>query len=79
MPRRANLQVAIQQPEFPDFESQNLSTLRKQWRWAAFGQFFFTFSPVFAMDDITLAVRFPWPQNPLYFVSINFDRTLNAI
>ncbi|KAF8802419.1 hypothetical protein BYT27DRAFT_7112212 [Phlegmacium glaucopus] len=32
----------------------NISLLRQQWKWAAFSQFFYTFSPLFAMSDVTL-------------------------
>ncbi|KAF9533716.1 hypothetical protein CPB83DRAFT_405954 [Crepidotus variabilis] len=57
MPRRANLQVAIQPPPSleSDIQTENLAALRKQWRWAAFSQFFFTFSHLFAMTDVTIA------------------------
>ncbi|KAJ3809360.1 hypothetical protein F5876DRAFT_44013 [Lentinula aff. lateritia] len=38
----------------PQSLPENLVVLRKQWKWAAFSQFFFTFSPLFAMDDVSL-------------------------
>ncbi|KAF8638187.1 hypothetical protein AX17_002384 [Amanita inopinata Kibby_2008] len=41
-------------PTPPTF-SENLAILRTQWKWAAFSQFFFTFSPLFAMNDVSLA------------------------
>lgn len=41
----------------------NLQLLRRQWKWAAFSQFFYTFAPLLAMDDVTLAVSF------IYFAS----------
>lgn len=33
----------------------NISQLRRQWQWAAFSQFFFTFNALFAMTDVALA------------------------
>ncbi|EPS94092.1 hypothetical protein FOMPIDRAFT_1055402 [Fomitopsis schrenkii] len=32
----------------------NLRLLRRHWKWAAFSQFFHTFVPLFAMNDVTL-------------------------
>ncbi|KZT65867.1 hypothetical protein DAEQUDRAFT_730916 [Daedalea quercina L-15889] len=32
----------------------NLRLLRRQWKWAAFSQFFYTFAPLFAMTDVSL-------------------------
>ncbi|KAH7884569.1 hypothetical protein F5I97DRAFT_1929415 [Phlebopus sp. FC_14] len=32
----------------------NVLLLRRQWKWAAFSQFFFTFNGLFAMNDVTL-------------------------
>ncbi|PFH53210.1 hypothetical protein AMATHDRAFT_1625 [Amanita thiersii Skay4041] len=34
--------------------TEALTLLRTQWKWAAFSQFFFTFSPLFAMNDVSL-------------------------
>lgn len=34
----------------------NIHQLRRHWKWAAFSQFFFTFSPMLAMADVTLTV-----------------------
>ncbi|OCH94876.1 hypothetical protein OBBRIDRAFT_884431 [Obba rivulosa] len=34
--------------------ADNLQTLRRQWKWAAFSQFFHTFAPLLAMPDVTL-------------------------
>jgi hypothetical protein len=58
MPRRANLAVAIQEPSAPqqDTQAENLAILRTQWRWAAFTQFFFTFAPLFALNDVSVSV-----------------------
>lgn len=36
--------------------SDNVAQLRRQWKWAAFSQFFFTFAPLFNMNDITITV-----------------------
>lgn len=44
----------------------NLRLLRQQWKWAAFNQFFYTFAPLFAMNDVTLVVSSP----SLYMPSI---------
>ncbi|KAJ7573884.1 hypothetical protein C8J56DRAFT_980759 [Mycena floridula] len=42
---------------FPSSSSlpSNLTILRTHWKWAAFSQFFFTFSQLFAMDDVPLS------------------------
>lgn len=46
--------VILQQLDTPyDF---NIHQLRRHWKWAAFSQFFFTFSPLLAMSDVTLVV-----------------------
>lgn len=39
-----------------------LSLLRRQWKWAAFSQFFYTFSNLFAMPDLSLTVRLFLPS-----------------
>ena len=60
MPRRALTSV----PASPDPANHaqspslltNLIELRRQWKWAAFCQFFFTFRPLFASNDITITV-----------------------
>ncbi|KAF8558093.1 hypothetical protein OG21DRAFT_1595512 [Imleria badia] len=41
-----------QQPETP-YDS-NILQLRRHWKWAAFSQFFCTFSPLIAMSDVAL-------------------------
>ncbi|KAI0249853.1 hypothetical protein BJV78DRAFT_632094 [Lactifluus subvellereus] len=41
-----------QQPDHP-FVAE-VSLLRRQWKWAAFSQFFYTFSNLFAMPDVSL-------------------------
>ncbi|KAK7454556.1 hypothetical protein VKT23_011309 [Stygiomarasmius scandens] len=41
-------------PNDPPSLPQDLLILRTQWKWAAFSQFFFTFSQLLAMDDVTL-------------------------
>ncbi|KAF8958323.1 hypothetical protein BDZ97DRAFT_60426 [Flammula alnicola] len=63
MPRRSNTRASnlhtapatSPQPPQHDPESDNLALLRRQWRWAAFSQFFCTFSQLFAMNDVTVA------------------------
>ncbi|KAJ3917883.1 hypothetical protein F5877DRAFT_43804 [Lentinula edodes] len=64
MPRRTSARSAIAHAALnsstrsatvpPRSPPENLVVLRKQWKWAAFSQFFFTFSPLFAMDDVSL-------------------------
>ncbi|KAJ3905397.1 hypothetical protein F5879DRAFT_744584 [Lentinula edodes] len=64
MPRRTSARSAIAHAALnsstrsatvpPRSLPENLVVLRKQWKWAAFSQFFFTFSPLFAMDDVSL-------------------------
>jgi hypothetical protein len=36
--------------------SDDVLELRRQWKWAAFSQFFFTFAALFNMSDVTIAV-----------------------
>lgn len=54
--------VADRTPSFlPSAEPEssfaaNLRTLRTNWKWAAFSQFFYTFSTLLAMPDVNLAV-----------------------
>jgi len=43
-------------PNDPPSLPQDLLILRTQWKWAAFSQFFFTFSQLLAMEDVTLNV-----------------------
>lgn len=67
MPRRAPAppaQMAPPQPPswlIPHIQKvpEQLAILRTNWKWAAFSQFFFTFNPLFNMDDVNLAVRAP--------------------
>ncbi|KAL1701719.1 hypothetical protein EV121DRAFT_262846 [Schizophyllum commune] len=62
MPRRAPAppaQMAPPQPPswlIPHIQKvpEQLAILRTNWKWAAFSQFFFTFNPLFNMDDVTL-------------------------
>jgi hypothetical protein len=34
-----------------------VSLLRRQWKWAVFSQFFYTFANLFAVTDLSLTVR----------------------
>ncbi|KAF8149807.1 hypothetical protein B0H34DRAFT_731219 [Crassisporium funariophilum] len=53
MPRRApNTNISIVNSTPPPFD--NIALLRRQWRWAAFSQFFYVFSQLFALNDVTL-------------------------
>jgi hypothetical protein len=45
----------IQQQDDPFLP--DISLLRRQWKWAAFSQFFYTFANLFAMPDVSLTVR----------------------
>jgi len=54
---KANEAVAPVAPPPVPFAAE-LHILRTQWKWAAFSQFFFTFSPIFNMDDVTISVRY---------------------
>ncbi|KAF7375079.1 Phd finger domain-containing protein [Mycena sanguinolenta] len=58
-PKPAELQdLESRQPENTSSEedpfAQKLFALRTNWKWAAFSQFFFTFSHLFQMEDVTL-------------------------
>ncbi|KAJ7116297.1 hypothetical protein C8R44DRAFT_792106 [Mycena epipterygia] len=64
MPRRAaprpaeildpNTDQQFPIPSSSDLAAQNTAQLRTHWKWAAFSQFFYTFSHLFAMDDVSL-------------------------
>ncbi|EPQ54130.1 hypothetical protein GLOTRDRAFT_139515 [Gloeophyllum trabeum ATCC 11539] len=42
------------QTPVPSSSNPDLALLRRQWKWAAFSQLFYTFSRLFAVDDVTL-------------------------
>lgn len=42
---------------------EQVALLRRQWKWAAFSQFFYTFAPLFAMNDVNLTVRVLLPRD----------------
>ena len=50
------------QPDDP-FATQ-VTLLRRQWKWAVFSQFFYTFATLFAMPDVSLSVRHLFPSLP---------------
>ncbi|KAJ7844367.1 hypothetical protein B0H14DRAFT_2278678, partial [Mycena olivaceomarginata] len=64
MPRRAapkpaeSLDPDARQLDYPAEEAdpsvKNLAQLRTNWKWAAFSQFFYTFSHLFQMEDVSL-------------------------
>jgi hypothetical protein len=58
MPRRSAIQILSTQTSVEDGShvSENLSILRRQWKWAAFCQFFHTFAPLFNMADVSIPV-----------------------
>lgn len=47
--------------------AQQVSLLRRQWKWAAFSQFFYTFATLFALPDVSLTVRHLFPLSPIAF------------
>lgn len=56
-------------PQLDDPFATEISLLRRQWKWAAFSQFFYTFATLFAMPDVSLTVcrRFPPLQSRVPF------------
>lgn len=44
-------------PQSDDPFASQVSLLRRQWKWAVFSQFFYTFATLFAMPDVSLTVR----------------------
>lgn len=56
-------------PQLDDPFATEISLLRRQWKWAAFSQFFYTFAALFAMPDVSLTVclRFPPLQSRVPF------------
>lgn len=70
MPRRAAARAQVDQEPPAALsgiadakETDTLKELRTQWKWAAFSQFFFTFNHLFAMNDVSLAVCFPFSSS----------------
>lgn len=67
MPRRAAASATPATPtpltdsthnqQLDDPFSPQVSLLRRQWKWAAFSQFFYTFATLFALPDVSLNVR----------------------
>jgi hypothetical protein len=67
MPRRAAASATPATPtpltdsthtqQLDDPFAPQVSLLRRQWKWAAFSQFFHTFASLFAMPDVSLSVR----------------------
>ena len=67
MPRRAAASATPATPtpladsthsqQLDDPFAPQVSLLRRQWKWAAFSQFFYTFATLFAMPDVSLSVR----------------------
>ncbi|KAJ3559421.1 hypothetical protein NM688_g348 [Phlebia brevispora] len=57
-PNRASSNVSFRDASIlpiPDATyNDNIATLRRQWKWAAFSQFFYTFDTLLAMPDVTL-------------------------
>ena len=41
-----------------------VTLLRRQWKWAVFSQFFYTFATLFAMPDVSLSVHHLFPSLP---------------
>ena len=55
-------------PEGEDYLA-NLTLLRRNWKWAVFSQFYFTFAQLFAMDGVPISVSdfnayYPFLANP---------------
>ncbi len=67
MPRRAAASATPATPtpltdgthnqQLDDPFAPQVSLLRRQWKWAAFSQFFYTFATLFALPDVSLTVR----------------------
>ncbi len=51
-------------PHSDDPFASQVSLLRRQWKWAAFSQFFYTFATLFAMPGVSLNVRPLFPSLP---------------
>lgn len=86
MPRRSSTRTTITIEDPPHHSPppplpvvlfpEDVVKLRTQWKWAAFSQFFFTFSHILAMNDVTLTVCFlisflylPWGPQIMGIVS----------
>ncbi|KAF9493388.1 hypothetical protein BDN71DRAFT_1508624 [Pleurotus eryngii] len=54
MPRPAARPTIAPSTLAPQTIPNDLVVLRRQWKWAAFCQFFSTFAPLFAMDEVTV-------------------------
>lgn len=78
-PNRASSNVSFRDASvlpIPDASYlENISQLRRQWKWAAFSQFFYTFAQLLSMPDVNLSVRVINLPNPSLFSSRqHFDR-----
>ena len=56
-------------PPGEDAYLANLTLLRRNWKWAVFSQFYFTFAQLFAMEDVPISVStsnayYPLLPNP---------------
>lgn len=61
MPRRSSarfIEPQLQQESISELTTcqENFQILRKQWKWAAFSQFFYTFAHLCAMNDVSINV-----------------------
>ena len=60
-PNRASPNVSLRDDSILPLQDasyhDDIATLRRQWKWAAFSQFFYTFNQLLAMPDVTLTVR----------------------
>jgi hypothetical protein len=57
MPRRAAIRPTATVVSEETEHTRALALLRRQWKWAAFSQFFHTFAVLFAMPDVSVNVR----------------------
>ena len=51
-------------PQSDDPFVTQVTLLRRQWKWAVFSQFFYTFATLFAMPDVSLSARHLFPSLP---------------
>lgn len=60
-PNRASSNVSFRDTPVlppPDGDyTDNITLLRKHWKWAAFSQFFYTFAQLLQMPDVSITVR----------------------
>ncbi|KAF5327060.1 hypothetical protein D9619_004614 [Psilocybe cf. subviscida] len=63
-------------PAQPNPEADDLTILRKQWKWAAFSQFYCTFFPLFSLNDVLVV---DIERDLVYSTSVTIPRVMQKL